>query len=61
MEDVIDYKLPFGILGQIAHPFLVKSKLQEIFNYRQEKLLELFGEYQEDNSRTETLKQDILN
>lgn len=61
MEDVIDYKLPMGILGQMAHPFLVKPKLQEIFDYRQEKLLELFGEYHEDISKTETLKQDILN
>lgn len=44
MEDIIDYKVPFGILGQLAHPFLVKPKLEEIFNYRQQKLTELFGE-----------------
>lgn len=45
MEDVIDYKVPFGILGQIVHPFLVKPKLEEIFNYRNKKLIEIFGEY----------------
>ena len=45
MEDIIDYKVPMGILGQLAHPFLVKPKLEEIFNYRQKKLIELFGEY----------------
>ena len=45
MEDVIDYKLPFGILGQLMHPIIVKPKLEEIFKYRQEKLVELFGEY----------------
>lgn len=44
-EDIIDYKVPLGILGQIVHPFLVKPKLEEIFAYRQKKLLELFGEY----------------
>lgn len=44
LEDIIDYKVPLGWLGQIVHPFLVKPKLEEIFNYRQEKLLELFGE-----------------
>jgi len=27
----------------MVHPFLVKPKLEEIFNYRQEKLLALFG------------------
>ena len=45
MEDIIDYKVPLGILGQIVHPFIVKPKLEEIFNYRQEKLEELFGTY----------------
>jgi ligand-binding SRPBCC domain-containing protein len=45
MEDIVDYKLPFGLLGQLAHPFLVKPKLKEIFDYRQQKLIALFGEY----------------
>jgi ligand-binding SRPBCC domain-containing protein len=45
MEDIIDYKVPLGFLGRLAHPFLVKPKLEEIFNYRQKKLEELFGEY----------------
>ena len=45
MEDIIDYKLPIGLLGQIAHPIIVKPKLKEIFGYRQKKLVELFGEY----------------
>jgi len=45
MEDIIDYKLPFGILGQLVQPFLVKPKLEEIFNYRTKKLEELFGKF----------------
>ncbi len=45
MEDIVDYKVPFGILGQLVHPFLVKPKLDEIFEYRQKKLIELFGTY----------------
>jgi ligand-binding SRPBCC domain-containing protein len=44
MEDVIDYKVPLGILGELVHPFLVKPKLEEIFEYRRKKLIELFGE-----------------
>ena len=44
MEDIIDYKVPMGILGQMVHPILVKPKLEEIFAYRQKKLIELFGE-----------------
>jgi len=45
IEDIIDYKVPFGILGQLLHPVLVKPKLNEIFNYRFNKLNELFGTY----------------
>lgn len=43
MEDLLHYKLPFGFLGQMVHPFLVKPKLDEIFEYRKNKLIELFG------------------
>jgi ligand-binding SRPBCC domain-containing protein len=45
MEDIIDYKVPMGYLGQLMHPFIVKPKLEEIFAYRQKKLIELFGAY----------------
>lgn len=45
MEDIIDYKLPMGILGQLAHPIVVKPKLKEIFDYRYQKLIELFGAF----------------
>jgi ligand-binding SRPBCC domain-containing protein len=47
MEDIVDYKVPLGILGQMVHPFLVKPKLNEIFEYRQKKLIALFGEYKQ--------------
>ncbi len=47
VEDVIDYKIPLGILGQLVHPFLVKPKLNEIFAHREKKLIELFGEFKE--------------
>lgn len=43
MQDLLHYKLPFGLLGQMVHPFLVKPKLDEIFEYRKNKLIELFG------------------
>ena len=43
MEDIIDYKLPFGIIGTLIHPLLVKSQLKKIFEYRKIKLEKLFG------------------
>lgn len=45
MEDVVDYKVPFGLLGQMVQPLIVAPKLNEIFEYRRKKLVELFGEY----------------
>ncbi len=45
MEDIIDYKVPFGWLGQLVQPILVKPKLEEIFEYRTQKLEDLFGKY----------------
>ena len=47
MEDLVDYKLPMGVLGQLVHPILVQPKLNEIFAYRQKKLIELFGEFKQ--------------
>lgn len=34
MRDVVHYALPFGILGQLVHPWVVKPRLEEIFNFR---------------------------
>lgn len=43
MEDIVDYKIPLGILGRLIHPILVAPKLKEIFTYRRAKLIEIFG------------------
>ena len=45
MIDIVDYKIPFGFLGRIAHPLLVAPKLKEIFEYRKNALVALFGPY----------------
>jgi ligand-binding SRPBCC domain-containing protein len=44
MIDIVDYKIPFGWLGSIAHYFFIRKKLEEIFNYRYTKLNKLFNE-----------------
>ncbi len=43
MEDVLDYKLPLGIIGKLMHAIYVKNKLKHIFDYRENKLKELFN------------------
>ena len=44
MTDIVSYEVPFGILGKLAHPLIVKSKLNQIFDYRFKKVVEIFGE-----------------
>jgi ligand-binding SRPBCC domain-containing protein len=34
MTDTVRYALPFGILGRIAHAVAVRRNLEQIFNYR---------------------------
>ena len=45
MIDIVDYKVPFGLLGQLVQPFLVRPKLEEIFEYRKNALDRIFGKY----------------
>jgi len=47
MIDIIHYQLPFPILANRFHGLLVKPKLKQIFEYRSNKLNELFGEYKQ--------------
>jgi ligand-binding SRPBCC domain-containing protein len=34
MRDRVEYQIPFGTLGRIAHPLLVRGTLKNIFDYR---------------------------
>ncbi len=42
MTDIITYLPPFGFLGHLLHPLLVKPQLKKIFAYRESRLEELF-------------------
>ncbi len=43
MTDIIHYKVPLGILGNIANRLLLKKQLQHIFQFRFRKVEEIFG------------------
>jgi len=43
MTDIVHYKAPFGFLGRIAHALFIKKKLKTIFDYRYNKLEEIFN------------------
>jgi len=41
--DEVRYQLPFGILGRLAHSLLVRRDIENIFQFRREKIQSLFG------------------
>lgn len=45
MEDILTYGLPMGILGQMANSLYVAQKLRQIFAFREEKVIEIFGKF----------------
>ena len=42
MLDVVDYQLPFGMLGAIAYRFGVRRDLEHVFDYRERVIASLF-------------------
>ena len=45
MTDFLDYKLPLGFLGNIAHSLFVRRQIESIFEYRRKVLIDRFGDY----------------
>jgi ligand-binding SRPBCC domain-containing protein len=43
MQDIIDYKLPLGFLGNLAQTLLVRRQLTSVFRYREKTLEATFG------------------
>ncbi|MCX7606812.1 MAG: SRPBCC family protein [Bacteroidia bacterium] len=43
MRDIVHYKLPGKFLGQLIHPLLIRPRLEEIFNFREKKIREIFN------------------
>lgn len=48
MKDTVDYELPLGFLGKIAHSIIVKDKLNKIFDYRYRILEQRFNQAKND-------------
>ena len=41
--DDVQYALPFGFIGEIAHALMVRRDVERIFDYRRKKLEQLLG------------------
>ena len=42
MKDIVTYQPPLGWIGDIANQWVIKAKLQEIFDYRHKAVLRIF-------------------
>lgn len=42
MTDIIDYAIPFGILGRAMNSVLISNEVENIFSFREKKIRELF-------------------
>lgn len=45
MHDIVNYQPPFGIIGDLMNAFVIRARLDEIFDYRREALEHRFGQY----------------
>ncbi len=45
MTDIVTYSPPFGFLGAIANKLFIKSKLEEVFDYRVKAVDSKYGKY----------------
>lgn len=42
MTDIVNYAIPFGILGRMMNSIMVSNEIEKIFSYREKKIAELF-------------------
>jgi ligand-binding SRPBCC domain-containing protein len=47
MTDQVTYALPFGPLGDLTHTLYIRRRLEQIFDYRREKVNALFANLSE--------------
>ncbi len=43
MQDIVSYVVPFGFVGRIINSLVITKKITDIFNYRSEVLIKMFG------------------
>ncbi|WP_010522488.1 SRPBCC family protein [Aquimarina agarivorans] len=43
VTDIVHYQVPFGVLGRLLHPVIIKPKLAKIFEYRTKHITSLFN------------------
>jgi len=54
MEDLVHYGLPLGLLGRMAHTIDIRRRLYHIFAYREQVLEQMFGQFENTNSKDQS-------
>ena len=45
MTDILNYAIPYGVIGRLGNALLVRKKILKIFAYREKAINDLFGVY----------------
>ncbi|NNU34287.1 hypothetical protein HK413_09245 [Mucilaginibacter sp. S1162] len=45
MKDILNYAIPYSVIGRMANKLLVAKQIKQIFDYRTKAINELFGVY----------------
>lgn len=53
MTDIVHYKNPFGLIGHAANSLFVNRQLKKIFEYRFNKVEEIFGKWEKQSPSIE--------
>ncbi len=51
MSDILNYAIPYGIVGRLSNTILVGKQIKKIFEYRQKAIIEMFGEYKSEKQK----------
>ncbi len=49
MNDILNYAMPYGIVGRLSNTILVGKQIKKIFSYREKAINNLFGVYKSKN------------
>ena len=45
MTDILNYAIPYGIIGRLGNAILVDKQIKKIFSYRENAVVKLFGAF----------------
>ncbi|TSJ43582.1 SRPBCC family protein [Mucilaginibacter corticis] len=47
MTDILNYAVPYGVIGRLSNKLLVGNEIKKIFKYREKAINEMFGVYRQ--------------